>query len=127
MNEQIVSILLVCYTFPWVAQKLRSDTLLILDWLDLDSDSKAYDVLWKLGVREFPMLDELVRMIGHEHETQIRQNLIDDYKLPHALTFLAKHLRQRYPELLSADKNTHAFLPGRLITSVTNRKDGVKH
>lgn len=113
--------------FPWVAQKLKSDTVLILDWLDLDNDSSAYTVLWKIGVREFPVLGELVEMINHQHETQLRENPVNAYQIPHALPFLAKYLLKSYPELLSADKVTYAFLPARLVTSVANRKDGVNH
>ena len=113
--------------FPWVAQKLQSDTLLILDWLDLDNDSSAYTVLWTIGVREFPVLSELVEIITHQHETQIRQNPVNNYQIPHALPFLAKYLLRNYPDLLSAEKSTYAFLPARLVTSVANRRDGINH
>jgi hypothetical protein len=104
-----------------VATHLKSNTLLIIDWHDIDPESNAYKFLKMIGVREAPVLDQLIDIIVQEHETQISKQQPDQYRISHALKFLAESVEKHYPELWKTHTYKRAFLPSRWPTNPTSQ------
>jgi hypothetical protein len=85
-------------------------TLPILDWLDIDIHSRAYAFLKEIGVREVPILSQLIDRIIDEHNEYMKRNQAT-YTLPISLRFLAEHFQQHYSKLWKTAKIQRPFLP----------------
>jgi hypothetical protein len=95
--------------FPWIANELEWNDLLILDWFDIDQHSQEYSFLKELGVKEVPDLNKLIQRIDEEHRN--KSKLVNEYKLPNALTFFAQHFQQHYSKLWKNLNIKIPFLP----------------
>ncbi len=112
--------------FPSVAVQLNWSTLVILDWLDIDSQSPEYNFLKEIGVRETPDLSVLIDRIIDEHNYRHRQQrkiTMSEYKLPSGLIFLASHFHQYYRKQWSPTMSEKPFLPSYYPTTFDENSD----
>jgi len=101
--------------FPSVGKRLEWNSLLILDWTDIEFNSREYLFLKELGVKEVPDLKLLILRINHEYENQSK--LINQFKLPKSLSFFAEHFQEHYSKLWKHFNNDIPFLPSLLPDS----------
>jgi hypothetical protein len=95
--------------FPSVGKRLEWNSLLILDWIDIELNSREYLFLKELGVKEVPDLKLLILRINQEYENQSK--LINQFKLPKSLSFFAEHFQEHYYKLWKHFNNDIPFLP----------------
>jgi hypothetical protein len=107
--------------FPSVGQGLQWNTLLILDWTNIDSRSREYSFLKELGVKEVPDLKKLILRINEEHQNQPKT--IANYKLPKSFTFFVEHFREHYSKLWNNSNIQIPFLPS--VFPSTSQSDNV--
>ncbi|CAF3330086.1 unnamed protein product [Rotaria sp. Silwood2] len=110
--------------FPWVAQKLESNTLRIIVWPDERLPKSVHNFLTMLGVREAPTLDNLIDLIAEDFESQKCEHDAASYIVPLSLRFLAKNVEHHYSELWKDNTYRRAFLPAQWPPNpITNSYD----
>ncbi len=85
--------------FPSVGQGLQWNTLLILDWTNIDSRSREYSFL------------------------KDQPKTIANYKLPKSFTFFVEHFREHYSKLWNNSNIQIPFLPS--VFPSTSQSDNV--
>ena len=95
--------------FRWLAEKLQWKNLPILDWTDLERNSREYTFLKTLGVRDVPDVNQLIDRIVDEYHQQ--SNLAE---IPLSLHFFAEHFQQDYSKVWKTLKIKRPFLPSQL-------------
>lgn len=101
--------------FAHVGQRLEWKDLLIIDWINIEINSREYLFLKELGVKEVPHLNKLIYRIVQEHENNEKNK--DNYKLPNSLRFFAEHFQEHYSKLWKNLNNKIPFLPSSLYQS----------
>ncbi|CAF0772876.1 unnamed protein product [Adineta steineri] len=66
--------------FPSIAHKLRSNTLRIIVWDHTPIEGSDFHFLRELGVRETPVLDDLIDMIVQDHENNMKRHKQAEYE-----------------------------------------------
>jgi hypothetical protein len=91
--------------FPFVAKTLEWNSLLIVDWIHIETNSQEYLFLKELGVKEVPQLNLLISTIHQEYENQ------NQFHLTKSLLFFAQHFQQHYYQLWKNYPNHIPFIP----------------
>ena len=93
----------------------------IVDYLDIQLDSSAYNFLKDVGVREIPDLELLIDRIVEEHREKTSEERNEDkYQVPKAFCFLIKHFVQHYRNSWN-EKFKHApIIPSCYPTKLVN-------
>lgn len=99
--------------FPWIAQELQWEDLIILDWNEqLDQRSQQYSFLKDIGVKTFPDLHLLIQRINQEYQNQTKQK--QHFQIPKSFRFFVEHFQSDYSKLWKNFSKTIPFLPSSL-------------